>query len=95
METQTHTQTQSNYQKYIKPRLENDPEFRDKHNKYTSAYLSKKYKEDEDYRKKCNEYNKRSKKEKYDNDELYRKKKREQALNRYYEKKALREQTVI
>jgi hypothetical protein len=80
----------NNYQKYIKPKLENDTCYRTKWNGYMNKYKKKRYDNDEEYKQ--NEYKKQReiKKHQYHNNEQYRIKKKDDALNRYYEKKALK-----
>lgn len=79
----------NNYQKYTKPRLENDANYRVKWNGYINRYRQKRYKEDKDFKENEQKRQRDLKREQYHNNEDYRAKKREDALNRYYEKKAL------
>lgn len=79
----------SSYAKYIKPRLQNEPEFKEKHSQYMTNYISKLYHKNEEYRKKVNEASKTSHRKRYESDHEYRQHKRQQALDRYYEKKMM------
>lgn len=79
----------STYAKYTKPRLEIDPEFRKKHRQYMSKYVTEYYLKNEEYRKKVDASSKASHRRRYELDPSYRELKRQQALDRYYEKKIL------
>jgi nuclear transport factor 2 (NTF2) superfamily protein len=77
----------SHYQKYIKPRLENDEEYRKKHNAKSCEYVCIKYQTDEEFRKRSNMISAKSHKKRWDTDPEYREKKKRDMLNRYYAKK--------
>lgn len=78
------------YAKYIKPRLQNDEEFRRKFNACQCKRLLKRYHNDEEFRKKRDEASKQHHRNKYANDPEYREKKKEATKKRYAEKKALK-----
>lgn len=79
------------YAKYIKPRLENDAEFRRKFIACQVNRNRKRYQRDEDYRKKKDERAKEHHRNKYANDPEYREKKKQESKRRYQEKKALKQ----
>lgn len=79
----------SKYTKYTKPRLEIDPEFRKKHREYMSKYVTEYYLKNEEYRKKVDASSKASHRRRYELYPEYKLHKRNQALDRYYEKKIL------
>jgi hypothetical protein len=84
------TTTPSFYNKYIKPRLENDPEFRRKFIACQVNRNRKRYQRDEEFRKKKDECAKQHHRNKYANDSEYREKKKQESKRRYQEKKALK-----
>jgi hypothetical protein len=75
------------YAKYVKPKLDNDPVFRAKYNEAQLKRLTQMYHENTEYREKSLEQRRISLKEKYDNDPEYRELQKRRALNRYYAKK--------
>lgn len=88
METLTH------YQKYIKPRLENDPEFRAKYMKQRTEIQSRRYKRDETFKAQHDENVKRRHRQRYAEDPEYCERKKTMALERYYRLKALKSAEV-
>lgn len=78
------------YAKYIKPRLQNDPEFRAKFLECQKKRNCKRYQRDEEFRKRQDERVKEYHRNKYANDPEYRAKKIEDNRRRYQEKKALK-----
>jgi hypothetical protein len=74
------------YQSYVKPRMEEDPEYREKRSKLMCEY-KKKLRETnpEKYHEQVN----RNSKACYDNNEEYRERKKTQMLARYYRLKEL------
>ncbi len=74
---------------YVKPKLETDAVYRTKWNGYIRKYRTKRYETDEEYKQNECKKQRALKKDKYHNNEDYRSKKKDDALTRYYEKKAL------
>ena len=85
------------YEKYVKPKLENDPEFKKKYRQYINEHKRSKYANDDEYRKKLNERTRLEHKQRYATDAEYRQKKIDQAKARYYKNKteALKSLVVI
>lgn len=77
------------YQKYIKPRLESDPEFRARYQACQNRRRSIRLQEDVEFRKKRNALSKAHQARKYEDPE-YRERKKSMALERYYRIKALK-----
>lgn len=77
---------QNAYQKYYKHRMQNEPEFRAKMIEAIRVCRLKKYKNDEEFRDKV----KTSSKNCYNNNTEFRERKKNRALDRYYELKALK-----
>ena len=84
----TMTQPLNPYQRWVKPRLESDPEFRKKYIQQHSDMVMKRYKNDEEYKKKIAESSKISMRNKYQQDPEYRAKKIEYSRMYYLKKKA-------
>lgn len=82
--------TQSMYSRYVKPRLENDEEFRVRYKKQRNEIQSRKYKRDEKYKAKQDARVKARNNQRYDEDEGFRERKKKAALERYYRLKALK-----
>lgn len=80
----------NHYQKYIKPRLESDPEFKAKHQACQNRRRSIRLQEDAEFRKKRNELARKHHARKYEEDPEYRDRKKAAALERYYRLKALK-----
>lgn len=78
------------YAKYIKPRLENDAEFRRKFLECQKKRNCKRYQRDEEFRKRQDQRVKEYHRDKYANDPEYREKKKEESRRRYQDKKALK-----
>lgn len=84
------TQPQNMYQKYVKPRLQSDPEFRAKYIKhYTEVYI-RKYKTDEDFHKAVNERAKNFMRKKYQTDPEFREEQKERCRQYRLKQKALK-----
>lgn len=73
----------SHYEKYIKTRLERDPEYRTYLYKHSVAYITNRRKNDEEFRVKCSEIDKKTKQNRYANDPVYREQKKAAAKERY------------
>ena len=84
---------QSLYRRYVKPRLEADPEFRAKYMKQRCEIQARKYHRDEIYRVKQDERVKHAHRVRYAEDPEYRERKKKDALERYYKNKALKSQS--
>lgn len=87
--------TQSMYSRYVKPRLESDPEFRAKYMKQRIAINVKKMQTNPEYKLKHATAMKTRNKQRYDEDNEYRERQKTRALQRYYEKKALKSAVVV
>ena len=85
----------SHYARYVKPRLQNDPEFKKNYKEYMSNYYKNKYNTDDEYREKLKEKTRQEHRQRYAEDPEYKQKKIDQAMARYYAKKALKLQTEI
>lgn len=81
---------QSMYSRYVKPRLQNDEEFRIKYMKQRVAIHVRKLKNDLEYKMMQTTANKLRERRRYDEDEEYREHKKRMALERYYKNKALK-----
>jgi hypothetical protein len=84
----------SHYFKYVKPRLENDPVFREKYNKKRVELTTKKLARDYEYRTRQQERVKNRHRTRYAEDPEYKEKQKEKALARYYRLKALKSANV-
>lgn len=82
--------TLSPYQRWVKPRLENDPEFRGKLMKRNADYHKRRCQTDPEFKARGNEYSKQSHKNRYANDPEYRERKLEQMRIYREKKKALK-----
>jgi hypothetical protein len=80
----------SQYDKYVKPRLENDPEYKAKYLEAHSLWCKQMYHNNDEYREKTLQRTKACMKERYENDPEYRERQKQKALQRYYAKKALK-----
>lgn len=88
------TQKQSTYQRWIKPRLENDPEFREKIIQRNAEYNKRRYRTDPEFKALCDEYSRKAHKDRYANDPEYRERKREQSRIYQQKKKLLKLQPL-
>lgn len=84
------TETLTFYQRYIKPRLQNDPEFLAKHKEYQKKRKAIRYKEDPEFKAKKDARTKAHHIRRYAEDEEHRERKKAMALERYYRLKALK-----
>jgi len=82
--------TQSMYSKYVKPRLETDPEFRARYMKQRVEIQLRKYHRDDTYKAKQDARVKARNNQRYDEDPEFRERKKKAALERYYRLKALK-----
>jgi hypothetical protein len=82
----------SHYQKYIKPRLQNDEEHRAKHNAKTVRILKNKYDTDEAFHEQHNNRTRLYNKNRYATDSAFRERKKEQARAKYLLKKLAHQQ---
>jgi hypothetical protein len=80
----------NHYNKYVKPRLESDPEFRHKYIQSHVRSYTKRYKNDEEFRKKRAEVSRVCMANRYNTDEEYRAKQQERCREYYHKKKALK-----
>jgi hypothetical protein len=87
------TQQLNHYEKYIKPRLENDAEYRAKHNAKTVRILKKKYDTDEAFHEQHNNRTKLYNKTRYATDEAFRELKKQRARESYLLKKIANQQS--
>lgn len=87
----TTTETLTPYRKWIKPRLDADPAFKEKVQKQITICLMKRYNEDDEFRKKQNEASRNAHRKRYAEDPEYRQKKIEQAKARHLKLKILKE----
>jgi hypothetical protein len=78
----------SQYIKYLKPKLL-DEVYKQKYQEQQKTYRNKRLQEDNEFKEKVMVRTKQRNKTRYQDDEAYRVKKREQVLERYYEKKAI------
>lgn len=78
----------SAYHRWVKVRLENDPEFREKIFTRIAEYNKKRYNTDDNYKLSEQERLRKISKERYDNDPEYRERKKEQS-RMYQQKKRL------
>jgi hypothetical protein len=78
------------YEKYVKPRMESDPEYKAKCYKAKIQWNAKKFMDDPVYRAKHMEETRNRLKLKYQNDPEYREHQREKARQRCNAKKALK-----
>lgn len=76
------------YSKYVKPKLDSDPEFKRKYRQYINEHKRNKYASDEEYRDKLNERTRDGHRKRYNEDPVYRQKKLDDAKRRYQQKKA-------
>jgi hypothetical protein len=83
----------NHYEKYIKPRLQNDPEYRAKHNAKTVRILKKKYDTDEAFHEQHNNRTKLYNKNRYADDEAFRERAKERARASYLLKKTRTQQS--
>lgn len=83
-------ETLSHYQRYIKPRLEADPQFKALYIRRVNESRARRLKNNDEFKKEHNATVRKALKERYATDEEYRIKKRQDALQRYYERKALK-----
>ncbi len=81
----------SPYHKWVKPRMEIDPEFKENVQKQITTWLMKKYNEDPAFREKQNEASRNAHRKRYAEDPEYRQKKIEQAKARQLKLKLLKE----
>lgn len=77
----------SQYAKYVKPRYDNDPEYREKLRKYNTTARMKQYYENEEVREQRKKYNTIYQKQRYQNDPEYRVKISLYMKERYAKKK--------
>lgn len=82
----------SPYQRWIKPRLQNDPEFREKYMKRNAEYYNRRLKTDAEFKAKAEECSRKSHKDRYNNDPEYRERKLQQMRIYREKKKALKSQ---
>jgi hypothetical protein len=87
----TTTETISPYHKWVKPRMDKDPEYKEKVQMIKTRCLMKKYNEDQEFREKQNEASRNAHRKRYAEDPEYRQKKIDQAMLRYIKKKELKE----
>lgn len=80
----------THYAKYIRPRLDTDPEFRERYMKQRVAIYVKKMQNDPEYKMRQETRNKTRQRQRYDEDPAYREHKKQQALERYYKKRSLK-----
>lgn len=85
MTTQIDTPKQNSYQRWVKPRLQNDHEFREKYISRIVECTKHRLLNDEEFKAKHNESNRITQKKKYDTDPEYREWKKEQS--RIYQQK--------
>lgn len=78
----------NHYQKYIKPRLETDPAYREQYIKHHVEMMVNRYRNDPEFRHKHNERNKQALRNRYSEDPEYRAKKSAYAKLYYERKKA-------
>lgn len=88
----TITETISPYHKWVKPRMEVDPEFKQKEMKRIVKCLIKRYNENPEFRTKQNEASRIAHKKRYEEDPEYRQKKIDQAKARYLKLKLMKEE---
>lgn len=89
------TPTLSPYQRWIKPRLQNDAEFREKYMKRNTEYYRRRLLTDPEFKAKVEESSKKSHKERYANDPEYRERKLEQMRIYREKKKVLKVQQLM
>jgi hypothetical protein len=78
----------SQYIKYVKPKLQ-DSIFKQKYQEKQTEYRQRRCKNDVEFKEKENMRTKQRNKTRYADDKAHRIKKRDQVLERYYEKKAI------
>lgn len=88
------TPTISPYHKYVKQRLQNEPEFRQKVFKGIVDCNRKRYLNDPDFKAKHDERSRQGHKERYANDPEYRERKKEQSRIYQQKKRLLKSQQI-
>lgn len=94
MTTQIETPKQNPYHRWVKQRLQNDPEFREKVFKGIVECTKRRLLNDPDFKAKHNESSRKTQKTKYDNDPEYRERKKEQSRIYQQKKRLLKSQQI-
>lgn len=94
MTTQMETPKQSPYQRWVKPRLQNDPEFREKIFTRIAVCNRKRYNTDDNFKLSEQERIRKIHKDRYANDPEYRERKKEQSRVYQQKKKLLKLQQL-